>query len=415
MDKVYEIRTRELDKFITIKQVIDKKMTQREAALSLKISDRQIRRLILRIKTEGIEGIKSKHKGRNRLLSNDMKEKVMSLVRDKYYDFGPTFAVEKLTEEGFKVSKETLRKWMIEKGLWIGKRRKNIRLHASRERRPRFGELVQIDGSHHDWFEGRRKKCCLLVFIDDATSKIIGLRFEEAETTLGYMRLVKEHILNLGRAVAYYSDRHSIFKTTRSEMIDGRYEDTQFKRALRELNIELICAYSPEAKGRVERANQTLQDRLIKEMRLLGINTIETANKYLPEFIKKHNNKFAVKSENEEDAHRINTFNYEKIDQILSIQTERKLSKNLEFSYESKGYQITTPNVVNRLRFKSIKVCQTLNGDLNIYKDDLKLEFKHLPQKRKIYEAESKNINQVVDLILHQRENKQDFKQANFS
>ena len=389
MDKVHEIRTRELDKFIIIKQVIDKKMTQREAALSLKISDRQIRRLLLRIKTEGIEGIKSKYKGGNRLLSNNIKEKVMSLVCDKYYDFGPTFAVEKLSEEGFKISKETLRKWMMEEGLWKRKCRKDIRLHALRERRPRFGELVQIDGSHHDWFEGRSEKCCLLVFIDDATSKIIGLRFEEAEITLGYMRLVKEHILTFGRAVAYYSDRHSIFKTTRSEMIDGRYEDTQFKRALRELNIDLICAYSPEAKGRVERANQTLQDRLIKEMRLLGINTIEDANKYLPEFIKKHNNKFAVKSEKEEDAHRINILNTEKLNQILSIQTERKLSKNLEFSYESKGYQITTPNVVNRLRFKSIKVCQTLNNDLNIFKDDMKLDFKILPQKRKTYEAGS--------------------------
>lgn len=181
------------------------------------------------------------------MFTSDFKHKVLTAVRERYHDFGPTFASEKLYLEGLQVSKETLRQWMIADGLWKGRVRKQARIHQCRERRARFGELVQIDGSHHDWFEGRAEKCCLLVFIDDATSKILGLRFEESETTLGYMRLMKETIERYGRPLAYYNDRHSIFKTTREQNVDGIFQDTQLRRALRGLQIEDICAHSPQA------------------------------------------------------------------------------------------------------------------------------------------------------------------------
>jgi len=162
---------------------------------------------------------------------------------------------------------------MMEVGLWKGRSRQKARIHQSRDRRPRFRELVQIDGSPHDWFESRAPKCCLLVMIDDATSRLIFMRFEESETTFGYMRCVSgSHLKRYGRPVAYYSDRHSIFKTTREQCVDRMLQDTQLHRALKDLKIDLICANSPQAKGRVERANSTLQDRLIKEMRLKGIS-----------------------------------------------------------------------------------------------------------------------------------------------
>ncbi len=173
----------------------------------------------------------------------------------------PTFAAEKLNAcEGLKLSKETLRQWMIAAGIWKKRtRKKAYSIHQSRERRTRFGELVQIDGSHHDWFEGRGPKCCLLVFVDDATSRIIGLHFDKSETTLGYMHLIQQHLKHYGRPLAYYSDKHGIFKVTKKGA-NGKDQDTQLHRALKTLQIELICAHSSQAKGRVERNNQTLQD-----------------------------------------------------------------------------------------------------------------------------------------------------------
>ena len=241
-----------MDKILIINQVKNGNMTQQEAGQQLNLSTRQVRRLLSRFCKEGAVGIKSKHKGGNRSISVDLKQKILTAVRERYHDFGPTFAAEKLLEiEGLKISKESLRQWMISENLWKGRKRKQARIHQCRERRPRFGELVQIDGSHHDWFEGRCAKCCLLVFIDDATSKILGLRFEPRETTLGYMRLIKETVDFYGRPLAYYNDKHAIFKTTRDE--DNLFKDTQLRRALRSLHIEDICAHTPQAKGRVER------------------------------------------------------------------------------------------------------------------------------------------------------------------
>lgn len=190
----------ELDKLLIINQVKNRNLTQQETGQQLNVSSRQVRRLLARFCNEGSVGIKSKHRGENRLLKIDFKLQVLAAVRERYHDFGPTFAAEKLFADGLKVSKETLRKWMISDGLWKGRTRKQARIHQCRERRPRFGELVQIDGSPHDWFEGRAPKCCLLVFIDDATSKILGLRFEPSETTLGYMRLIKETVESYWKA-----------------------------------------------------------------------------------------------------------------------------------------------------------------------------------------------------------------------
>ena len=390
----------ELDKLLIINQVKNRNLTQQEAGQQLNVSSRQVRRLLARFCNEGSVGIKSKHRGGNRLLKIDFKLQVLAAVRERYHDFGPTFAAEKLFADGLKDSKETLRKWMISDGLWKGRTRKQARIHQCRERRPRFGELVQIDGSPHDWFEGRAPKCCLLVFIDDATSKILGLRFEPSETTLGYMRLIKETVESYGRPLAYYNDKHAIFKTLRD--VDGIFEDTQLRRALRSLQIEDICAHSPQAKGRVERSNQTLQDRLVKEMRLKGISSTEEANAYVPEFIADYNRRFSVEAAKAEDAHRKLHHDQAVLKRILSVHTTRTLSKNLEFSLDCKKYQIKTSGVGYRLRHKAVTVCEHLDGSQEVLCDNKPLLFTIMEIKRSVSMADSKELNIVMDKIVAQ-------------
>jgi hypothetical protein len=229
---------------------------------------------------------------------------------------------------------------MIDWALWEAKRQKKARHHPQGARRDCFGELIQIDGSPHDWFEGRGAKCCLLVAIDDATSRLCSLHFEPSETTAGYFKLMCKYISQYGLPLATYSDRHGIFRINLPNVSEDT--ETQFGRAAWELGIEVICARSPEAKGRVERVNQTLQDRLIKEMRLSGISTIEAANAYLPTYMAAHNKRFSVAAKSTEDAHRRELPEPKVHDFILSHQEERKLTKNLEISYSNMIYQVKT-------------------------------------------------------------------------
>ena len=352
MKELHLITQDRMDKIIILQKIVDKKMTRSEAGDVMNLSARHIRRLVKQYRMNGAESFYYKaRKVSNRKLSDELERQVLGLIRSKYIDFGPTLVSEKLDElDGLKISRETIRKWMITANIWHGKKRKKAKIHQSRERRPRFGELVQIDGSLHDLFEGRSPKCCLIVMIDDATSKIICARFTKAETTFSYMQCIETHLQKYGRPMAYYSDRHSIFKTSREAVKDGIYEDTQLHRAMKELNIELICANSHQAKGRVERANQTLQDRLIKEMRLARISDIESGNVFLESFITKYNDKFGVEPASSEDAHRVVTHNESELSFILSNRETRKLSKNLEFSLHNTKCQIQNVGQVYRMR-----------------------------------------------------------------
>ncbi len=245
---------------------------------------------------------------------------------------------------------------MIEWEYWKPKRHKKVKIHQSRDRRECFGELIQIDGSPHDWFEGRASKCCLLVFIDDATSQIVGLRFEPSETTAEYFRLARECIERNGLPLVFYSDKYGVFRVN---IPDAQGDcETQFGRACKNLGIELICANSPQAKGRVERANNTLlQDRLVKEMRLAGVNDMEAGNSFLPTFMKNHNRRFAVMPRSDVNAHRQTLPSSEALDLIFSYQDERTLSKNLELSYNNVIYQIKTATTGYRLRGANVKIC----------------------------------------------------------
>lgn len=267
-------------------QVEDGKLDQASAAARLGISVRQVKRLKRRLRDEGTQGLLSKKRGRpsNRCTPQDVLAKAVALIGERYADFGPTLACEKLQElHEIRLSVETVRQAMLRAGLWKARRGAGIRTHAIRERRARRGELIQIDGSPHDWFEGRAPRCCLLVFIDDATSELMAQRLVDTETTLGYMGLLEQYVLEHGPPAAIYSDRHSIFQVNRGDKKDVSHTQTQFARALEQLGIEGIQANSPQAKARVERANQTLQDCLVKEMRLQGISSEEQANAWLPQ------------------------------------------------------------------------------------------------------------------------------------
>ena len=391
---------KELDRAEFLKQIENGKMTQIDAARMLGISDRQMRRIVRRFRMYGIQGIKRIRVESKRKFSEDFRKKVKKLLEETYPTFGPTLAGEMLEiDQGLKVNKETIRQWMKEAGLWKGKRRRSSHIHQSRERRACFGELVQIDGSPHDWFEGRAEKCCLLVAIDDATSVIVAAHFVESECSLGYMNLMRKHIEVYGRPFAYYSDKHTIFKIAKPECVDGRLEDTQVHRAMRELGIQLICASSPQAKGRVERANLTLQDRLTKMMRLKGISSIAGGNKFLPDFIKRHNEKFAVSAAHPENMHKPVHLDQDALRRILSTYTTRILTKNLEFSLKGQKYQIKTKTHGRRLMHKAIKIHTHMDGKMEVWADNMPLEFSMLPQAFKVYEADSKEINIVMDRL----------------
>ena len=295
---------READRAGVIGQVAENRLMQREAAERLGVSVRQVKRLLVRYRARGPAGLVSGHRGKvsNNAMAEAVRREAMELVRECYPDFGPTFAREKLVEvHGLRRSAETLRRWMIEDGLWRAKRRRAVRVHQSRPRRECVGDLVQIDGSPHAWFEGRGPDCTLIVYVDDATTRLLAMGFFPEETTEAYRRTTRSHLAAHGRPVAYYSDRYGVFRINKKGK-EG--ELTQFTRALRTLDIAAIQAGSPQAKGRVERANRTLQDRLVKEMRLRGIDGMEAGNAYLPAFMADFNRRFAVAPRNPEDAHR---------------------------------------------------------------------------------------------------------------
>jgi transposase len=247
---------KELHRLEAVQKVKDDRLSVSNAAKLLSISRSHMHRLLQAYDREGSGGLVSKKRGRpsNRRYPEAFRNTVLDIVREHYHDFGPTLACEKLAERhGIGISKETLRQWMTEAGLWTSRQERRKHLHQPRNRRECFGELVQIDGSHHWWFEDRGPKCALLVFIDDATGKLLHLRFATSENTFDYFHAAKAYLQDWGKPLAFYSDKHGIFRTTHPSQMDRTSGFTQFGRALHELNIDIICANTPQAKGRVER------------------------------------------------------------------------------------------------------------------------------------------------------------------
>jgi len=368
MDNLLIMSNRELTRLEAMQRIKDKRLTQKEAARMLSLSVRQIKRLYRAYKAQGARGLVSQRRGKpsNNRLDAETQQKAIDLIHEHYRDFGPTLAHEKLTEKHkLRISRESVRGIMIAEELWKPKRAKQPSTHQMRVRRACFGELVQIDGSDHDWFEGRGAKCTLLVYIDDATGQLLELWFVPDETFFAYCEASRHYFERYGKPVAFYSDKHGIFRVNQEQTIGLGSGLTQFGRAMQELDIQIICANTPQAKGRIERANQTLQDRLVKELRLLGISDIDRANAYLPEFRLDFNRRFAVAPHSNHDAHRP-LLKTENLDIILTRQKTATLSKNLTVQANKVIYQIQSDRPDYALRKAQVTVCENAKGEVTI-------------------------------------------------
>lgn len=373
----------------------EKRIIQKEGAKRIGISPRHFRRLLRNYRERGAEGIISGHRGKpsNNRMEEGKRKKILNKLKGTYHDFGPTFASEKLLErDGIKVSKETVRQIMIQEGLHEPKTKEAEQIHQMRERRKHRGELVQLDGSYHAWLEDRAEKACLLVFIDDATSEILAAQFVPHETYYSYAGLCKRYFRQHGLPEAFYTDRFSVFRVNQTNVTntDGQ---TMFERAMAELGIELICAYSPQAKGRVERANQTLQDRLVKEMRLAEISNYQQANEFLSNYLQIHNQKFAVEPLSAIDNHEpLRPEN--NLDLIFTKRKTRILSKNLEFQYDRVVYQVQSDRPTYALKGRKVTVCENEEGHIFVLLGQTSLEFKRFyKQPKRNAVASSKEID----------------------
>jgi transposase InsO family protein len=382
MEEVFTMSKKELERHQIISAVKNKQITQIKAANLLDISTRQVRNILTKYIKNGSQALISKKRGKrgNNSYDDTFKSKTLKLIEEKYQDFGPTLAAEKLLENHqIKISNETLRTWMIEKNLWIPKQRKKAK-HRLRHRKECYGELIQVDGSHHDWFEGRREKCVLIVFIDDATSRITSLYFAEGESLNAYFKALEHHIVKHGIPKQIYSDRFSVFQSCKEE---EKGTLTQFKYALKLLNISHITAQTPQAKGRVERVNQTLQDRLVKEMRLKGISTIEEANEFLKGYIEKHNLKFSKEPISSFNAHRPLEID---LSRVLSRYEERTLSNTLSIQFHNRIYQICEDLPKNA----RIEIRKQLDGELRMFFKDKELKYVRFDEI--IYKEQTKDL-----------------------
>ena len=346
-------------------QLLEKRIRQKVAAEVLGISVRQLKRLLKAYREEGASGLISKQRGKpsHHQLDQQVEGAALEKLKGKYAGFGPTLAHEKLVEqEGLKMSLGSVRKIMLEEGLWKPRKAGKVEVHPMRERRASYGELEQMDGADHDWFEGRGERCTLLVMIDDATGKLGAMLFVEEESFHGYCRLIRQYMTAHGRPEGLYTDKHGIFRINIPNAGNGD-NLTQFGRAMQALEIPILCANTPQAKGRVERVLLTLQDRLVKELRLRGINHLQAGNAYLPEFMEDFNARFAVQPRCNLDMHRPLTSEQD-LDQILSWQEQRFLSKNLTLQFRNVVYQIQTDRPAYALYKASVTVCQGDNGNV---------------------------------------------------
>ena len=376
-EDIVMVRQGELKRLHVIQKVLERVIKQVEAAEILSLSGRQIRRIVKRIRREGDRGIVHQSRGRpsNRRTPDKVKNRVIRLYRAQYKDFGPTLASEKLLErDRIGISDETLRKWLMETGDWK-KIRRGRRHRQWRERKHHYGEMVQMDGSHHDWFEGRGPGCVLMGYIDDATGRVWG-GFYDYEGTIPAMESFKGYIQKYGLPMSVYLDKHTTYKSTGKPTIQDELNNTrplsEFERALKELGVEVIHANSPQAKGRIERLFGTLQDRLVKEMRLRGIRMIEEANRFLEEYLPWYNRRFAVCPKEKDDLHRP-VVRGVKLEEILCVRTERMLRNDFTVAHNKKLYQIEDKVIGTR-----VIVQERLDGSLVIVYKGQRLRFREI-------------------------------------
>ena len=395
MSEYVTMSDKEVARLKVMEQIEGKRITQKEAAKQLKISERHVRRILRSYRQTGAAGLVSKRRGKrsNNQLKAEVKQQALDLIYSKYYDFGPTLAHEKLIEEhGLALSRETVRQLMIREGVWKAKKARKLVVHQMRERRACLGELVQLDGSPHKWFEERSPTCTLLVYVDDATSRLMELYFTPGETTFSYFAATRRYMARHGKPVTFYSDKNSIFKVNIPNALTGNGM-TQFGRAMRELDIEIICANTPQAKGRVERAIQVMQNRLVKEMRLRDISSIEAANEYVVEFMEDYNARFAAQPRSSHDMHRA-LLSTEDLERIFTLQEQRILSKNLTLQYKKVIYQIQTSRPSYAMRNAPVTICERENNQIEILYKGHPLDYTIFQkQHRQADVVSSKSIN----------------------
>ena len=399
---------KEIQRLAVLQDVRDHRITQVRAAEILNLSTRQITRLLQKLNQDGVSGMAHASRGQPGHRRHDvlLKSECLSIISEHLLGFGPTLAHEKLSSMfGLHIPVETVRRWMTANDLWIPRSKRLKRPYQPRYNRDCFGELIQIDGSYHDWFEGRASKCCLLVYIDDATGKLLHLRFCEAETTFDYMLSTRAYIEQYGKPLAFYSDKYSVFRVNQKSSQDSQI--TQFGRILNELNIDIIFANSPQAKGRVERANRTLQDRLIKEMRLEGICSIAEANAWLPCFIEHFNQKFAKCARNSKNLHRPLTESHLELDDIFTWQEPRKVTKNLTLTYDKCIYLLEPTELNHKLVGQYISFLEYPDGTVALMHEGRKLNysiFNKLAGLQQNEIVENKRLGTVLAHIQQQHE-----------
>lgn len=375
MRETVTMSKKDLDRLYLLNKVEKKELTQLGAARLLNLSERQVRNLLYRLRSEGPQGIVSRLVGKssNRQLPRKFKEQTLEIIRNSYPGFGPTLATEKLSErDGIHLSTQTVRNWMIEASLWQPKKKRKRNLHPPRMRRPNFGELIQADGSLHSWFGPDQPKCNVIAFVDDATSALTALVFSETECLDAYFQAFNQHLTNYGRPIAFYTDHWSSFRKHKG------VSPTQVQRALNELQVQLILAHSAQAKGRVERANRTLQDRLIKELFLRDIRTIEEANAFAPEFVAEYNKKFSKKPMNDVDVHR--PLEGYDLARVLCTYESRSLSSSGTFQFNNCHYQLQGVSEYRRLAKKRVEVRVTLDGEMRVFLDDKEVQCSRLDE-----------------------------------
>jgi len=380
------MRSKEFSRVSVIDSVINNKITQLEAANVLSLSTRQIRRIAKEVRVQG--GIAMMHKSRGRLSNRathqGTKDKILSLCKSKYQGYGPTFTAEKLFEiDKIRIHPDTLRKWFLKEDIAY-KKRKSKKHRSWRPRKECFGQMVQMDGSHHKWFGEGTSECVLMGYIDDATGRVFG-SFYEYEGVMPAMDSFRRYIRRYGIPLSVYLDKHATYKSTKKPSLEDELNNikalSQFERVLKELGVDAIHADSPQAKGRIERSFKTHQDRLVKEMQLKKICTIKEANKFLNNYyLPKHNRKFAIKAVNNTDLHRLIPKGLD-LDRIFCSKKKAALRNDFTIQYNNKFYQI-----LDTIRAKEVTVEERFNGKLYIYHKDTQLKYKLIdkrPQREK--------------------------------
>src|SRR5262252_5098652 len=393
----------ELSRLEVLRDLDQGRLTTQAAAQLLGLERRQVFRLLKAYRTEGATGLISKRRGRrsNRRKPEALRRAVLAMIREWYWDFGPTLVAEKLREvHGIALGRETLRLWMIEAGLWLDRKQRRKRVHQPRYRRDCVGELVQVDGCEHWWFEDRGPQCTLLVFIDDATGRLMHLQFVESESTFAYFHAARAYLEAWGKPVAFYSDKHGVFRVNHPGALGGDGM-TQFGRALHALNIDIICANSSPAKGRVERANKTLQDRLVKELRLAGAATLAEGNALLPAFIADYNARFAKPPANNKDVHRPLRAG-DDLEDAFAWKEERTLSQALTLQYDKVMFILEPSEQAKAAIGKRVTVVDYPDGRLAIRYKGVELTYRTFDKIRQVSQAaivENKHLGAVLAMI----------------